>query len=142
MPRRWSACSSPGSGGASASTLGNTSKNFSGTTHFDFLIATRCGLLRWKLRPITALHLPIKFRKRIHHDLLGHVPHELVVFRTVVLKHARDDVTSIGRGPEYLGDASRHITIPVRANQKVEPRRRAVHFAQIGKATVRRSTIW
>jgi hypothetical protein len=57
-----------------------------------------------------------------------------LVLRRVVLEDARHDERGIGRRAKQLRDPSRHLPVPLRADQKVEPRRGAIHLADLREA--------
>ena len=79
-------------------------------------------------------HRVVELCQRIHHDPPGDDLNGLVVLRRVILEHARDDVSGIGRGAEHPSDALRDFFLPVGSDQQIEAWRGAVHLAHIGKA--------
>ncbi|MNC47222.1 hypothetical protein D3C75_962730 [compost metagenome] len=51
----------------------------------------------------------------------------------VVLEHPGDHETCVGARAEHLGDAGRHLALPVRAHQQVEARFCVIHLAEFGE---------
>src|SRR5262245_17388303 len=81
-----------------------------------------------------AFHFAVKLGERIHHDLLCHFPHDLVVFRAVVLEHARNYVARVGGGTEDFGDPLWDLSLPLWTDEQIETWRRPVHLAYVSKA--------